>query len=78
MRVCVRARARVCACLCVRVSARECVDEEVGAADLRVPTPWTPFAILFFLPHTYLEVVGVYICVSFHSFPDLLQFKGWG
>lgn len=49
----------VCMCVCACECARECVDKEVGAAELRVLTPWTPFAILFFLPHTYLVVVGV-------------------
>lgn len=62
--------------MCVRACecARGSVDKEVGADELRVPTPWTPFAVLLFLPHTYLVVVGVCICDSLHSFLDFQKF----
>lgn len=58
--------------MCVRVSARASVDKEVGAAELESQLLDSISRFSFFLPHTYLVVVGVYICLlSFHSFPNL-------
>lgn len=65
-------------CMCVRVSARECVDKECGGWPVRVPTPWTPF-MHSLLPSPYLSGGGGYLYMPFfHSFPNLFKNLGLG
>lgn len=40
----------------------------------RVPTPSTPFAVLFFLPQPPWRLMSIYTCISFNSVPNLLNF----